>query len=97
MERRALIHNQGQLISAAAIAIPALDTKPCPSQIPSPASDMQGWGPPGAVAAQSWCGNPTALSNTARIPAQRGPNIHVPPLKTHKTLLDLGMHLPIQV
>ena len=54
MERRAVIHDQKQLISAAATAIPALGTKPHPSQTPSPVADMaQGWGPPGAVAAQS--------------------------------------------
>lgn len=68
MEHRAPIHNQGQLISAAATAIPALGTKRRPSRIPSPATDpAQGWGPPGAGTAQRGHRIPTALSNVASL------------------------------
>lgn len=68
MEHRAPIHGQGQLISVAPTAMPALGTKPHPSQIPSPAADTaEGWGPLGAVAAETRYGSPTALSNTASL------------------------------
>lgn len=79
MEPRALVHDKGLLISAAATAIPALGKAPRSSQIPSTAADVaQGWGPQGAVAAKSWHGNPTALSNMASLccdsyPSPKGP------------------------